>query len=253
MSKQMLNEKTFANVEAYEPITLPGRPDAPSRPATMTVNGTIGRAFFLLILAVAMGAVGWSYGDRLSGVVWTVMLVGLLALFGLSILTAFKPKLAPFTGPVYAVVMGFWAGAISFGYNELYPGIVMQAMFATFAVFAVCLVFYLTGLVRVTDRFVRVVIVATGGIFVMYLAAIVMQLFGVNVTFLDSPSPLGIGLSVVICVVAALNLFIDFRWVDEGAKAGAPTFMSWYSAFGLLATLIWLYLEILRLLSKIRS
>ena len=253
MSKQMLNEKTFANVETYQPITIPGRPDAPAPPATMTVNGTIGRAFFLLILAVSMGAVGWSYGDQMSGTVWTVMLVGLLALFGLSILTAFKPKLAPLTGPVYAVVMGFWAGAISFGYNELYPGIVMQAMFATFAVFAVCLIFYLTGLVKVTDRFVRVVIVATGGIFVMYLAAIVMQLFGVNVTFLDSPSPLGIGLSVVICIVAALNLFIDFRWIDEGAKAGAPKYMSWYSAFALLATLIWLYLEILRLLSKIRS
>ena len=219
----------------------------------MTVNGTIGRASFLLVLAVAMGAVGWSYGDQMSGAVSTVMLIGLFALFGLSILTAFKPKLAPLTGPVYAVVMGFWAGVISYGYNTVYPGIVMQAAFATFSVFAVCLVFYLTGLVKVTDRFVRVVIVATGGIFLMYLVAIVMQLFGANVTFLDSPSPLGIALSVGICIVAALNLFIDFRWIDEGAKRGAPTYMSWYSAFGLLATLIWLYLEILRLLSKIRS
>lgn len=251
MSKQMLNEKTFADTQQYQPVTIPGRSD--TRPAAMTLNGTIARATFLLFLAVASGAVGWSYGDRLNSTVVTVLLIGLLALFGLSILTAFKPKLAPFTGPVYAIVMGFWAGLISFGYNQEFPGIVLQAVFATFSIFAVCLFLYATRIVKVTNRFIKAVIFATLGIVLMYVVAIVLQLFGVSVTFLDSPSPLGILLSVAICIVASLNLFVDFHFIEQGANAGAPTYMSWYCSFALMATLIWLYLEILRLLSKVRS
>jgi uncharacterized YccA/Bax inhibitor family protein len=149
--------------------------------------------------------------------------------------------------------MGAWAGAISALYESLYPGIVLQAVFATFAVFLACLVLYVTGIVKVTDRFVFVALVAGGGIFLMYLATWILSLFGVRMPFINDPSPLGIALSVGICIVAAMFLMIDLRFIEEGAQRQAPTYMSWYSAFGLLATLIWLYLEVLRLLGKIRG
>jgi uncharacterized YccA/Bax inhibitor family protein len=251
MSRQMLNERTFQNVPHLEPITIPGRPDV--RPKVMTLEGTIWRAAFLLALALASAGYGWSFGDRVTGPIATIMTIGLLGLIVLAIVTAFKPRIAPFTGPVYSVVMGFWAGVISFAYDQEFDGIVLQAVFATFAVFAGALFLYASRIVRVTRKFVAVVGMATLGILLMYVAAIVLGLFGVEIGFINDPSPLGIVVSVVICVVAALNLFVDFFVLEEGVKAGAPTYMAWYGAFGLMATLIWLYLEILRLLGKVRS
>ncbi len=149
--------------------------------------------------------------------------------------------------------MGAWAGIISNYYEAQYEGIVLQAVFATGSVFLACLVLYVTRIVKVTDRFRFIVMVATGGILLMYVAAIVLGFFGVDLSFINSPSPLGILLSVAICIVAALNLFVDFRFIEEGAQRQAPTYMAWYAAFGLLATLIWLYLEMLRLLGKVRG
>lgn len=251
MSRQMLNEKTFQNTPHLEPITIPGRPDV--APKVMTLEGTIWRSAFLLVLAIASASYGWSFGDQITGTVSTIMLIGLLGLIALSLVTAFKPQIAPFTGPVYAVVMGFWAGVISFGYEQEFDGIVLQAVFATFSVFAGALFLYGSRIVKVTKKFVAVVMVATLGILLTYVASIVLGLFGIELGFINDPSPLGIGVSVVICIVAALNLFVDSHFIEEGAKAGAPTYMSWYCAFGLIATLIWLYLEILRLLGKVRS
>ena len=253
MSKEMLNEKTFANVEQYQPLAIPGRPDQVVPTKVMTINGTIGRATFLLLITIVTATFGWQQADNLSGALTAIMVIGLLGLIGLSLLTAFKPKLAPLTGPVYAIVMGFWCGVISFGYEQEFDGIVLQAVFATLGVFAACLFLYGSRIIKVTKKFIAVVMMATLGIFVMYMAAIVLGLFGVELTFINSPSPLGIALSVGICIVAALNLFLDFHFIEQGSTAGAPTYMSWYCAFGLLATLIWLYLEILRLLSKLRS
>jgi uncharacterized YccA/Bax inhibitor family protein len=149
--------------------------------------------------------------------------------------------------------MGVWAGAISALYEIQYPGIVLQAVFATFSVFLACLVLYVTRVVKVTDRFVFIAGVAGLGIMLTYLASWILSLFGAEVPFLNSPSPLGIAISVVICIVAAMFLLVDFRFIEEGAAKGAPTYMSWYSAFGLLATLIWIYLEMLRLIGKIRG
>jgi uncharacterized YccA/Bax inhibitor family protein len=251
VSRQMLNEKTFQNTPHLEPITIPGRPDV--APKVMTLEGTIWRSAFLLVLAVASASYGWSFGGEISGTVNAIMLIGLLGLIVLSLVTAFKPQIAPFTGPVYAVVMGFWAGVISFGYEQEFDGIVLQAVFATFSVFAGALFLYGSRIVKVTKKFVAVVMVATLGILLTYVASIVLGLFGIELGFINDPSPLGIAVSVVICIVAALNLFVDFYFIEEGAKAGAPTYMSWYCAFGLIATLIWLYLEILRLLGKVRS
>jgi uncharacterized YccA/Bax inhibitor family protein len=247
----MLNETTFKGVPHLEPITIPGRPDV--APKVMTIEGTIWRAAFLLLLAVGSAAYGWSVADTISATLSTIMLVGLLGLVVLSIVTAFKPRIAPITGPLYSVVMGFWAGLISFGYEQEFDGIVLQAVFATFAVFAGTLFLYGSRIVKVTRKFIAVVMMATLGILLMYVAAIVLGLFGVEIGFINEPTPLGIAVSVGICIVAALNLFVDFHFIEQGAGAGAPTYMSWYCAFGLIATLIWLYLEILRLLGKVRS
>ena len=192
MSKEMLNEKTFANVETLQPVTIPGRPDEVVRTKVMTINGTINRAAFLLLIAIVSAVFGWDQADQISGALNAVMLIGLLGLIGLSILTAFKPKIAPFTGPVYAVVMGFWAGVISFGYESFQDGIVLQAVFATLSVFAACLFLYGSRIIKVTKKFIAVVMMATMGIFLMYLVAIVMGLFGVelpSVPWASSPSP----------------------------------------------------------------
>ncbi len=194
MSRQMLNEKTFQNVPHLEPITIPGRPDV--APKVMTLEGTIWRSAFLLVLAIASAVYGWSFGDQVTGTIATIMLIGLLGLVVLSIVTAFKPQIAPFTGPLYAVVMGFWAGVISFGYEQEFDGIVLQAVFATFAVFAGALFLYGSRIVKVTKKFIAVVMMATLGILLMYVAAIVLGLFGIELGFINDPSPLGIGLSV---------------------------------------------------------
>jgi len=252
MSREMLNDKTFAGVGAAQPVAIPGRPDR-AVAGVMTINGVVTRAAFLLGLTVVAATFGWNRASSVSGTIQSVLLVGLLGLVVLSLVTARKPQLAIVTGPVYAVVMGVWTGIISHYYEAAYPGIVLQAVFATFSVFLACLVLYVTRIVKVTNRFVFVVAVATMGILVMYVAAIVLGLFGVDVTFIDSSSSWGILLSIGICIVAALNLFLDFRFIEEGAQRGAPTYMAWYSAFGLLATLIWLYLEVLRLLGKVRG
>jgi len=248
VSREMLNEKTFA-----EQPTPFGTAGVATRPDVMTVNGTVTRAFALLVVAMGFAVVGWNNALDILSTGSGVVLIGMIGLIALSIVTAKNPRIAVFTGPIYAVVMGLWAGAISALYDLQYPGIVMQAMFATFAVFLACLVLYVTRIVKVTNRFVFVVGVATLGIALTYVAAIVLGLFGIELTFLYDASPLGIAISVGICIIAALNLFLDFRFVEEGATKGAPAHMQWYGALALMSTLIWLYLEILRLLGRVRS
>ena len=251
MANNMLNEQTWRNI--------PPRPDQPvgalAVPAerSMSVAGTVGKTFILLVLAVIAGSVGWQQAESIAEASGLLVLVVFLGLIGLSFATARRPQISPITGPIYAVVIGVFAGMISSFYQSLYDGIVLQAVFATGAVFAVCLSLYSSGIVKVTRKFVAVTVAATGGIILMYLVSIVLGLFGIEVGFLNDPSPLGILVSVVICFVAALNLFLDFEMVRQGVDRGAPTYMEWYCAFGLMATLIWLYLEMLRLLGKLRG
>jgi uncharacterized YccA/Bax inhibitor family protein len=244
----MLNEETFATpatpFDAGTPVRTTG---------VMTIGATVARALVLLAIAVTAAVFGWQNALDVIGTSSGIVLIGLVGLIVLSIATARNPKLAPITGPVYAVLMGVWVGAISALYNEAYEGIVLQAAFATFAVFLACLVLYVTRIVKVTDRFVFVVAVATAGIALTYLAAWILSLFDIRIGFLYDSSPIGILVSVGICIVAALNLFLDFRFIEEGVAKGAPTHMAWYGAFALLATLIWLYVEILRLLGRVRG
>lgn len=227
---------------------------------TFSAEGAFLKAFLLWALVVAGGAVGWSqtqvapvdvFGNATVDVPgWTW--IALFVAFGLAMVTIFKPKAAPITSPLYAVAEGIFLGVISHIYDAQWNGIALQAVLATVAVFVVCLGLYVTGVVKVTRKFVFVVIAATAGIMVMYLAALVMSLFGMDIVFWNEPSALGIGISVVICVVAALNLFIDFEMIRRLGLAGAPKSMEWYGAFGLTVTMVWLYLEILRLLSLLR-
>ena len=184
-----------------------------------------------------------------SGPSW---LLGYFLLIALSFLAIANPRLAPLGGFVYAALMGLWVGAISKVYETAYDGIVAQALLATMATVLVCLILYAFGVVKVTRRFVLVVVAATLGIGLMYLTAWILSIFGVSLRLWTHPSTTGIAISVVICVVAALNLFIDFAVVDQGVANGAPSFMEWYSAWGLLATVVWLYLEVLYLLARLQ-
>jgi uncharacterized YccA/Bax inhibitor family protein len=242
----MLNEQTFAPAR-----TGVGRAEAAA--STMTLTGTVVRAVALLALAALTGAYGWSVGldwFSSSGLWW---LLGYFLLIGLTIAAASNPDLALPTGLLYAVLMGFWMGAVSRVYEEEYDGIVAQALLASVCAFLACLVLYLVRAVRVTPRLTRAIITATLGICVMYLVGWILSIFGVDLLLISEPNALGIGLSVGICLVAAFNLFLDFAVIEQGIERGAPVTMEWYAAFGLLATLVWLYAELLRLLALLRG
>lgn len=248
MAEQMLNDKTFA------PAAIQAAGGVKTGSDRMSVAGVTVKALLLLILTGIFGAIGWNRATQVfetANGLW--FLLGFMILIGLSLAAAKNPKLAFVVGVVYAIFMGLYMGSISRLYNELWDGVVPQAIMATVCVFAVCLVLYNIGAVKVTAKFTRVVIAATLGIALLYLVAWLLSIFGVDIYFWLHPSALGIVVSAGIALVAALNLFIDFDIVDKGVSAGAPKSMEWYSAFGLLATLVWLYLQLLQLLALTRS
>lgn len=223
---------------------------------TMTVNGTVWASGALIVLVVMAGVFGWSStsGGGASGVQIPGWLpIALFGGLGVAILTMFKPNLARFTAPLYALLEGALLGAISKLYNDQYDGIVVQAVGLTIGVFAVMLFLYATRIIKVTDKLRMGIVAATGAIMLVYLASMVLRLFGAEMPFIHDSGPLGIGISLVIVGVAAFNLLLDFDFVERGVEAGAPRHMEWYAAFGLLVTLVWLYLELLRLLAKLQS
>jgi uncharacterized YccA/Bax inhibitor family protein len=226
-----------------------------ARGAVMTANGTFAKTFVLFLVVLAGGTFGWqrtevSPADQIAipGWAWIAVLVG----FGLALACIFRPKASPFLAPLYALAEGVFLGAISKAFESQWDGIVFQAVLATIGVFFATLALYVFGVVKVTRKFQAVVIGATLGILVMYLFGLVLSLFGVDMVFWNEPTPLGIIISVVICVVAALNLFLDYEFIRQASIQGAPKYMEWYGAFGIMVTLVWLYLEILRLLSLLR-
>jgi uncharacterized YccA/Bax inhibitor family protein len=247
VSQQMISERAFSadtNPALAAPVT--GR--------RMSVAGVFVKSLILLVITCALAVVGWDHAHRIikaaSGPSWLLWYFLLIALCFLAIA---QPRIAPIGGLVYAVLMGLWVGAISRVYESAYDGIVAQALLATLATVLVCLILYVTGAVKVTGRFVLVVVSATLAIGLLYLTAWIISLIGPSLRFWTNPSGTGIAISVVICIVAALNLFIDFAIIDTGVAGGAPTFMEWYSAWGLLATVVWLYLEVLYLLARFRQ
>ena len=224
----------------------------------MTANGTFAKTFFLFLFVLVGGAFGWQQvtpspanSQQIDFPGW--ILLPMLLAFGCAMVCIFKPKLSPFVGPVYAVLEGVALGAISKAFELQWSGIVLQAVLATVATFFVTLALYVFGVVKVTKKFQAVVIGATFGVLFLYLGTMILSLFGVDLTFWNDPSPLGIAISVVICAVAALNLFLDYEFIRQASTAGAPKYMEWYGAFGIMVTLVWLYLEFLRLLSLLRQ
>lgn len=221
---------------------------------TMTIQGTVNKTGLLLLFVVVMAAWTWglSHSETPSAAVpW--MIGGLILGTILAIATVFKPNWAAITAPIYALCEGLALGGISAMFEKSYPGIAIQAVSLTFGVMFVMLLAYKTGIIRATRGFKLGVIAATGAIFLVYLVNSVMGIFfHSSMPVLYSSSPLGIGISVVIVIIAAMNLILDFDLIETGARMSVPKYMEWYGAFALMVTLIWLYLEILRLLAKMR-
>ena len=224
---------------------------------TMTLNGTANKTGFLLLLCVLTAAFAWNQveftenGPVGAGLyLWGGLIGGLVLAF----VTIFKKQWAPITAPLYALVEGFFLGAISAIFNHMYEGIVMQAVMLTFGTLAALLMAYRSGLIKATENFKLGVFAATGGIALLYLVNIGMRAFGFGgMGFIHDSGLIGIAFSGFVVVIAALNLVLDFDFIENGVEKGAPKYMEWYAAFGLLVTLVWLYLEILRLLSKLQS
>jgi len=245
-----------------EQSDVPTTTASPSSFPTMTLGGTAVATGILLALVTGAGAFGWTQvveptvtigrnGQPIYGAItiptWLIgaFIVGVI----FSLISAFKPKLARFTAPLYAVSFGTVVGALSHMYDIQYKGIALQAFGATISVATVMWVLYATKILKVTARMRAVVMGATLGIMVLYVAAMLLSFAGVNIRFWNEPSPLGIGLSFFIVGVAAFNLALDFDFTDRAIAAGSPKYMEWYAAYGITVTLVWLYLEILRLLS----
>jgi uncharacterized YccA/Bax inhibitor family protein len=219
----------------------------------MTVQGTVNKTGVLLICAMATAA--WSWNRFLDAPTEAAPLVFGGAIGGLifALVTIFKKSWAPVTAPIYALLEGLVLGGISVVVNLRYPGIAIQAVSLTFGTLLALLIAYRSGVIRVTDKFRLGVVAATGGIALFYLLSMMLGFFGVHFNSIFGSGLIGIGFSVVVVIVAALNLVLDFDFIETGARAGAPKYMEWYAAFGLMVTLIWLYMEILRLLAKLRS
>lgn len=221
----------------------------------MSVGGAVNRTAILLVLLVIAAGFVWAQfiGAAEPTGLMPYILVGALGGLVVAIVTVFKKEWAPYTSPAYAILEGLAIGGISVLAETRFPGIVIQAVGLTFGVLAVLLFAYRSGIIKVTAKLRAGVIAATGAILVVYLATFVLGFFGVGVPYIHGSGPIGIIFSIVVVVVAALNLVLDFDFIERGAEQGAPKYMEWYAAFGLIVTLIWLYIEILRLLSKIRS
>ncbi len=217
----------------------------------MTINGTINKIGLMLLLVIASASYTWNLvlGDD-PGRVGTLAIVGGIGGFIMALVTVFSPKSSPYTAPVYAILEGMFLGAISAVINARYPGVAFQAVLLTIGTLFTMLFLYRSGTIRATPKFRRGVMMATGAVFFAYMISWIMSLFGMPMGFMHSSGPLGILISLVIIVIAALNLIMDFDFIEKGSQMGAPKYMEWYGAFGLIVTLVWLYIEFLRLLSR---
>ncbi len=226
---------------------------ADRRVSTMTVAGTAYKALALLVVLTICAAISWSQvenGTISRGLLVGSMIVGMVV----ALATIFRPTWAPYTSPLYAAAEGFFLGAISNIFEKMYgQGIAFQAVGLTFATLFVMLVLYSTRTIRVTDQLTRIIVGATGAVALVYIVSMLLNMFGMHVPYIHSSGPIGIGFSVFVVGLAAFNLLLDFDFIETQSRRGAPKSMEWYGAFGLMVTLIWLYLEILRLLAKLQS
>jgi uncharacterized YccA/Bax inhibitor family protein len=218
----------------------------------MTITGTVNKTAMSLIVLLVAAMFVWDKGAQGQLPMFWVW-GGVIGGFAVAMVTTFKPVWAPYTTPLYAALEGLALGGISYVFEQMYPGIVAQAVFLTFGTLGALLFAYRSGIIRATENFKLGVFAATGGIGLVYLLSFVLGFFGISVPLIHSSGTFGILFSVFVVVIAALNLVLDFDFIEQGAERGAPKYMEWYGAFGLLVTLVWLYLEILRLLAKLQS
>ena len=243
-SNPALNAETFKSL-AY----------GADRENVMTIQGTVNKTGILLALTLIAAAWIWNKffagGTPAAVAPWT--LIGVFGGFIVALITVFKKTWSPVTAPVYAVFEGLFLGGISATFEAQFPGIVIQSVGLTFGTLFCLLMAYRSGLIKATENFKLGVVSATGAIALFYLVTMILGFFGIRMPFIHESGLIGIGLSVFIVIIAALNLVLDFDFIEHGSETGVPKYMEWYAAFGLMVTLIWLYLEILRLLSKLRS
>lgn len=229
----------------------------------MTVNGTINKTGLMLLLVIAAALFTWNkFFDAIAvnpqggmAAVGPWLAIGGIGGLITALITVFRPQSSGISAPIYAVFEGLLLGGLSALFESMYPeeSIVIRAVALTFAVFFAMLFLYRSGIIKVTKKFMMGVFAATAGVALLYLASFIGGFFGMNTSFLYGNSPLSIGISLVVIAIAALNLILDFSFIEKASAAGAPKYMEWYGAFGLMVTLIWLYLEILRLLAKLAS
>ena len=243
MANPVLSEKIFSKESTGQGV--------------MTVGGTATKALILLGLVFAAGAYTWKmFNEAINPAsVNTWMFVGLIGGFITALIISFSPKSAPYLSPIYAVLEGLFLGAVSAAYNSAFaetaPNIVINAILLTFLAAALMFTVFRSGLIKVNSRFVKIIMIAISTVLVYYIILMILRLFGVSVPMLTGSSPLSIGISVVIVFVAAFSLLLDYNFIETASANGAPKYMEWYGAFGLMVTIVWLYLEILKLLGKI--
>jgi uncharacterized YccA/Bax inhibitor family protein len=221
----------------------------------MTLNGTVNKTGVLLICAIATAAWTWHLflPEHDMSAVAPLMMLGLFGGLIVAFVTIFKKEWAGITAPVYALLEGLVLGGLSATLELRFPGIAMQAVGLTFGTLFVLLFLYRSGMIKVTQKFRLGVFAATGGIMFFYLIEMVLGFFGIQFASINGSGLIGIGFSLIVVGVAALNLVLDFDFIEQGVQAGAPKYMEWYGAFGIMVTMVWLYIEILNLLSKLRS
>ncbi|MFA6916427.1 MAG: Bax inhibitor-1/YccA family protein [Parachlamydiales bacterium] len=227
-----------------------------SRNEAMTVQGVVYKTALLLLLVVLSAGWTWMHfvnaGSDVSSVS-SLMMIGAIGGLVVAVVTVFKKEWAAYTAPIYALLEGLFIGGISAVFNASYPGIALQAAALTFGTLFAMLALYQAGIVRATESFKMGVFAATGGIAIVYLASMALGFFGISIPGIFGNGLVGIGFSLFVVAIAALNLVIDFDFIEQGTAARAPKYMEWYGAFAMMVTLVWLYIEILRLLSKLRD
>ena len=237
-----LGKKTFQSISRTSGGSI-------VRDDVMTIKGTVDKTSISLLLLLFAGYFTFSEGSMIY------VIVGGIGGFIVALVTIFKKEWSPITVPLYAILEGLMLGGISYMYGQMYEGIVFNAIMLTVSILICLLLAYRSGIIKATENFKLGVFAATGGIFLVYLVSFIASFFGAGFSFLDptNSSLFSIGVSLFVVVIASLNLVLDFDFIEEGAERGAPKYMEWYGAFGLLVTLVWLYLEILRLLAKLNN
>jgi uncharacterized YccA/Bax inhibitor family protein len=248
-SNPALNERTFRGMPG---ATYGGWSGAAER---MTLNGTVNKTGLLVLCALASACWTWYLflNTHNLAAVGPLMMLGLIGGLVLAMVTIFKPVWAGVTAPLYALAEGLALGGLSATFELRYPGVAMEAVGLTFGTLAAMLLIYRSGLIKVNDKMRLGILAATGGIAIFYLLEMVMGFFGVHFNAINGSGALGIGFSLLVVGIAALNLVLDFDFIEKGVQFGAPKYMEWYGAFSLMVTLVWLYMEMLLLLSKIRG